>query len=80
MVEYFPRRVDRLRTARRFCQLYAGGWTQVEAAKLAGAEAARARRARPGAYGHGPGGSRGCRSLLYAPGAKQGSDRNDVKS
>jgi len=34
-------KVDRLHTARRFCQLYAGGWSADQAAKLAGAEARR---------------------------------------
>ena len=66
---------DRLAPARRFCQLLAGGWGQVEAAKLAGAEAAGAgRRGRRGRrpVGTTRGGMRWRRSLLHAVGSTRG--------
>lgn len=69
-------KADRLHTARRFCQLLAGGWGQVEAAKIAGAEARRDKLADP-ARGRGPvgtatGGTRRRRSLMYAVGLEEG--------
>lgn len=67
--------LDRLHTARRFCQLLAGGWGQVEAAKLAGAEAARdGRRGRRGRapVGAAGGGMRWRRPALHVLGSARG--------
>ena len=62
----------RLKAARRFCQLLAGGWGQAEAAKLAGGEAVRADRRGRGPMGTAGGGMRWRRPALHVLNSTRG--------